>query len=268
MNLKNNTLKSLIIEVNLPKFKNLDVSFNKLEYLEIKNPNQNIKYLYFNNNKLKSITENTLSGLSNVIEIDLQYNCIELLERNSFKNLRMLKRLNLASNKIKRFDKETFSNMIDLEYLNLSANKFETIEKDYFKDLYKLVELDLSANKLKSIEDFALRNLFQVKKIFLNSNFNLAFTENSLYGLNRSREIIISFKTLLYMSNQNIIQTKFMPQQVERKLGNIWYHNSINFDYFEEEIDCKLTIDFLKNLLHLKLKTNSQFSKFSEKCLK
>lgn len=270
LNLKNNSIKSLVIEdiqVNLDKFWFLDVSFNKLEILEINNPNQVLKYLYFNNNRLKSITDSTLGNLLFAIEINLQFNCIEILERYSFKSLRMLKKLNLASNRIKKLEKETFSNLFDLEYLNLSANKLEIIEKDYFKDLFKLVELDLSANRLRSIEDNALRNLIQVRKIFLNCNYNLILTEKSLVGLNSTRDFTISFGTIVNLQNRNIIQATLVTQ-IERRIIDIDYYSSINVHYLEEEINCNLTISFLKEFLHLKLKTNKQFLRFSEKCFK
>lgn len=203
-------LVSLILEKNfikkcdrflyLIKLKNLDFSYNQLEYL----PNEffsnltSLQLFNIQNNKIVLIKNNIFnydnSTLKGFKEIYLQHNKINTIEENSFLNLKNLEILDLRFNKIEFIFKNSFGNLSNLKYLGLSFNKIFNIENDCFLNLnsLKYLDIDLEYNLIENINNRSFLGM-NAKSLKLNRNKVNILQANSFGN-------IIS----LYLSNMKI----------------------------------------------------------------
>ena len=88
--------------------------------------------------------------LSQLIELNLSSNCIEIMDASEFSSLNKLKRLNLASNNIKRVG--GLSNLIQLEELNVSHNRITSLGGlNQLTSQHVLHTLDLRDNRILNL---------------------------------------------------------------------------------------------------------------------
>ena len=86
----------------------------------------NLNELNLDYNKLEKIDSNTFERLINLEILSLQDNIIEEIEERSFESLKYLKELNLKFNRLKRIDFNTFHGLTKIETLSLPIKAFLT----------------------------------------------------------------------------------------------------------------------------------------------
>lgn len=103
---------------------------------------------------IKSIEMNTFSELSNLKELLLKGNKIEILVKGAFNGLDSLQKLDLSDNQINTIEINTFPKMLHLEELDLSFNRLNKIYSRQFKNILKSLKfLYVAGNPFTSIQD-------------------------------------------------------------------------------------------------------------------
>ena len=90
-------------------------------------------------------------GLSNLVELDLSHNELNMVPVASFEHTRALMRLLLSHNPIRRIRDRSFYNLQSLTVLEMTGCNLEVLEPAAFEGLDKLEWLKLNDNKLTTI---------------------------------------------------------------------------------------------------------------------
>ena len=90
--------------------------------------------------------------MTNIIEIDLSDNNLQILEASLFQGLINLKELNLSKNKLENIDAKLFNGLISLEEINLSENLLVKLDVELFDGLNNLKKVFLKGNSWKTDE--------------------------------------------------------------------------------------------------------------------
>jgi Leucine-rich repeat (LRR) protein len=230
----------------------------------------NLKYLYFNFNKIKSLTYFTFQ-ISSLLLLNFDNNEISTIESNTFEELKRIQILSISNNLLSKITNGTFFNQMKLSNLNLSHNLIEFIEQDSFQNLFSLKMLDLSFNKLLSIENNLFKGLGNLNDLYLLNNFTFNL-------FNHSFNYLINIGNF-YLTRSMIQENKclFMhsiERELKRNVGNGKYKffKSINlvsndFNLTDNEY-CELTFNFLQFKIHWNLKFDYENEIFYEKCKK
>lgn len=131
-----------------------------------------LMWLGLDNNNFKIITENSLSSLNQLTYINFAFNRITILPNNIFQQEihLYLMEIDLSFNTIELINSDTFKSLPELQYIYLSSNKIETIEKYSFYDLPYLMYMDLTYNKLKNISESSFAYLPNLLRLDLMYN--------------------------------------------------------------------------------------------------
>ncbi|KAF5272931.1 hypothetical protein FQR65_LT04860 [Abscondita terminalis] len=164
----------------------LDVKFSekyeqiKLSGINLKNVDKNtfeffngVKRIYLDHNVIDSVT---LGDLHQLEDLDLSWNDLEQLTSTNVPQLPTLLDLNLRFNKLSLLDLCNFSNLsrLDVGHNNLSAIG------DEFQCNEMLTNLRLSFNRITTIKADAFRNLVFLEVLSLNDNL-ITVLENRLF---------------------------------------------------------------------------------------
>lgn len=136
------------------------------------------------------ITANMVSGLRNLVKLDLINSNFQKIEPNAFQDLSNLKELHLHNNNISELNDDVFSDLTSLEELNLEGNNIRVATKDAFNGLDNVTTLDFSRNP-----DFPLENLLKfkaVKVLYLEKNEYTYFNPEILQQLKSLERIYFS----------------------------------------------------------------------------
>jgi Leucine-rich repeat (LRR) protein len=264
------------------KINYLDLSVNKLTNVSLVNVDldvadtsndfftvmkmTNIEIL-LNNNLLEKVTNTQFASLNDLAQLSLFCNQIESIEAYSFYDLDLLVMLNLSSNKLRDLEEATFYGLTQLIWLDLSHNYIENIAKVLFAELFKLSWLDVRNNRLKFIENWSLQKLLALKYLNLEGNVDLRLSNESLTGIKAIQNIVVSFGMLKKtLSNVGFFRGSLEPE-ISKKVNDIVFYNSINILYYDREINCGMTLYFMKAKIHFNLKTDTDVKKFFNKCL-
>ncbi len=145
-----NNMIYLLMSGNNISFTNSKTAMMSLYTLQHLNlTRNNIMYICLEGNSL-------LSGMSNLLYLDLGYNRIETISQNCFSGLNLLQVLLIHANFIKTITNRPFANLLRLIDLNLSSNRIDNIGRDGLMDLNNLTTLDLRANPIKLIDITAI----------------------------------------------------------------------------------------------------------------
>jgi hypothetical protein len=128
--------------------------------------------------------------------------------------------------------------------------------------------LDLSYNRLKSVEAFAFRSLSNLINLNMENNFELSLTNQSLFGLKYIANIEISFANVANSTDSTNVNGLFAtlnPLLAKPLLGREYFY-SIFVNYDENEVDCELTLRFIKKKIQLNLKNSLAVKTFFEQC--
>ena len=159
---------------NLPSLKTISSSFAGSYIFSEETPTfSNLKnltnlelQLYVLNDK--TLTEDMVSGLDKLENLDLTNSNLEKIAPNALRGLLSLKSLSLHNNNIEELDDGVFSDLNQLDYLNLEGNDIKIASKRAFNGLSNVTILDLSRNP-----EFPLENLLavmSVEKLYLENN--------------------------------------------------------------------------------------------------
>ena len=166
----------------------LDLGYNKLVELKKKTFSglNQLEMLFLNDNQLAKIHQNSFSGsnynLGNLLILDLTHNQIRSLKEDTFTGLDRLEVLLLGSNQLDRIRPNVFS--ANLVRLDLSFNRLEDLGSDVFSRLSRLQVLRLNNNEIKRIHKNAFVDLESLKELNLHRNQLRELDPNWIRGLN------------------------------------------------------------------------------------
>ena len=160
---------------NLPKLKTISSSYTGSYIFSYETPTftnlqhlTNLELHLFMLNDDKTLNIDMVSGLKNLVHLDLTNSNFDRIVPNALKGLPSLKTLNLHNNQIVELDDDVFSELQNLTVLNLEGNGIEFATQKAFNGLVNVTSLDLSKNP-----EFSLENLLKVKtvkELYLDSN--------------------------------------------------------------------------------------------------
>lgn len=147
INLSKNELVDFTFEWMQPQLHRLDLSFNSISNVIMKNCS-NLRELYLANNALTNISE--LKILQNLTHLDVSYNDLDdAIDIEIFAAMTKLKYLNLSNNQLRML---SFMNQLQLEHLDVSNNRLNMIDVNSFVHLKYLQLLYIGGNHLKEIQ--------------------------------------------------------------------------------------------------------------------
>ncbi len=106
----------------------------------------NVNVLVLKQNRITSLTPDSLSGLENLISIDVSDNRITDIAVGVFAN-QYLNEVNVSGNALKEIGQQTFSDLPILEILDLSRNTIIGIKNGAFDNIPRLKKLFLGHNR-------------------------------------------------------------------------------------------------------------------------
>ncbi|XP_017775088.1 PREDICTED: chaoptin-like [Nicrophorus vespilloides] len=214
LNLHHNHIKKISASslMGLKAF-NLDVSYNHLESLEDSSIPE-VKNVFLNNNKLKSIHSQMFVNIlnTNVLDVsynnitnfnfensefdilNISYNKIATISQKSFSEMKILKNLSLSNNLITSIERQSIPKV---QNLNLSYNLLKSIEENMFSDKDHLRYLDIRSNCIEHI-DFKIIKQVPISFGFFNERCNLnGITETYTFWISKSTVYIIGAVVLV-----------------------------------------------------------------------
>lgn len=111
----------------------------------------NLQRIYLSKCKIKIIGERTFKGLTNLVELDLSGNALDLVPTASFYDCSSLMRLTLNNNPIRSLGKASFNHLSFLTTLELSNCEISKVDERAFQGLVSLEWLYLNGNKLTAL---------------------------------------------------------------------------------------------------------------------
>ena len=156
LKLNNNYLSSLPVHVFnfTSQLTYLEISFN-LFHIAFENSIfsdlQNVVYMGLRNANIQVLSNNALSFLSYLKNLNLKYNDISALDSNVFSNLESVTDITLGHNKLSRIGRNVFEFTFNLRRLALDHNYLVFIPADVFRNLARLEYLELSDNLFGSV---------------------------------------------------------------------------------------------------------------------
>lgn len=104
--------------------------------------------------RLKRVKREMFQSLTNLKHLSLNGNEIESLDDNTFADLSNLVTLNLYINQLKQVSEATFAGLVSLQYLDLSSNPMEFVDASIFLKLTKLKLVRLTSKSLQNKPKF------------------------------------------------------------------------------------------------------------------
>lgn len=152
----------------------LDISGNNLQILAketfVKLSLLDLQKVYLRNCSIGQIDDGALSGLSNVVDLDLSKNLITSIPSSIFEDVPNLRNISLANNPIQKIDPLAFRNAGSLTKLDLSHCQIKTIAPRAFEGVEYLELLRLNDNKLSELRMKTVDSLSGLHGIELHDN--------------------------------------------------------------------------------------------------
>ncbi|KAM4043080.1 toll-like receptor 5 [Anomaloglossus baeobatrachus] len=167
----------------------------------------NTKSLILSDNYISEVNSSSFSLLLDLLELKLdgQKTGKLIVRKDSFKNLAKLIELDLSYNQILLLDQDAFTGLSSLENLVLYFNQLNGsfLENNYFKDLTNLVLIDLSYNKLTYLKPHPkFYNLYRFELLNLKGNRISRICEGDLHSFQQKKITVIDLSSnLLYYLN-------------------------------------------------------------------
>ena len=132
---------------------------------------QGLRQLQLARNKFSgALIGNMFSGLPNLTKLTLSQNNFTSVEPGALMSLTNLRELDLSQNQIDVIGDRSFSSLGRLDILRLDMNHIVTLPSGGFSGLKSLTSLDLSHNFLQSVATEALTALANLRELFLRDN--------------------------------------------------------------------------------------------------
>ncbi|KAF2896129.1 hypothetical protein ILUMI_10042 [Ignelater luminosus] len=177
-----------------------------------------LRSLFFKNNRITTIENNTFSQLAYLSTLTLEDNYISELYTDSFKGLKRLSNLYLKNNKIEKIPQSIFADLQTLEFLDLSDNFLTTLSSNTFSGLTFLTKLNISHNNLKVLDDV---HLFPLGRLM-----SLDISNNKLKDLNLPVILEHHYKLRVLVINDNFWTCKHLVRMyklINERMGGFNY---------------------------------------------
>ncbi|XP_058829001.1 protein artichoke isoform X2 [Topomyia yanbarensis] len=190
LNLQGNRIEVLVDHLldNNGHLERFDASRNSIVDISAKafRNSRSLQTLDLSGNKLRELPE-SLSGLSELQEIDVSFNQLTELTPTVLASWRNLEELKASNNKVNQLHQGSLRNLPLLQYLDLSSNELTILEHGSLRNLPELQELVLADNKLVELKDRVFEDLPSLQAVHLQQN-NLQYI--SPYTFYRSPSIV------------------------------------------------------------------------------
>ncbi|CAF0724082.1 unnamed protein product [Brachionus calyciflorus] len=234
----------------------VNINLKYLELLELdNNPIKIIDELIFKKVFLSRIYFNfdlTKFYLSQII--DLSNNNLSLISIGELSVLSNLIELNLANNKIEILE---FPILINLQILIFSYNKLKFIKQNTFSKLFNLSELYLTGNLIRFIETNSFIHNKKLKILYLDFNFISMIPEVSskILNLNNQNGNLVYLDKQAF-ENKNLNEILLLYNNITYYNPHVFCSNSLK--------DTKISIDNLNFINKFVLKQNNLFTDIKE----
>ena len=212
----------------------------------------NLKYLYINQNNLRTVKKNDFLGCNLMVGLKIYFNKNSLyVEKDAFTLLPKLKHLHLFKNNNLTFQsKDKFIGLKSVTDVYLINNNFKSIPVQLMSGLYSVEKINLSGNKITKIPQNLLHYLVNITEINFSKN---ELTQLPNYFVSNLRKIQLlnlesnkisnltnAFANMKNTQNVNI----FLANNPIKLLDNSNFENSSNLEIkgfnFSLINDCKV----------------------------
>lgn len=162
------TLKLSDLE-DCKSLEHLDLSFNRIEFLDLTKLPKGIRKLDLSNNKISDLELSPLMW-HQVETLKLSDNKIQTIELEPLRSCERLIRLDLAHNELRTLDFTPIGQSAALREIWLYTNKIKEIDLEPLRWLPTLAELRLERNHLQKIELHPLKHCQKLKTLYIESN--------------------------------------------------------------------------------------------------
>ncbi|XP_063366000.1 toll-like receptor 6 [Cydia amplana] len=133
---------------------------------------------------------------SELLKLNLSFNCITHVHENSFRDLAVLSELDLSNNKLLNLD-FNLSDLKSLKSFNIENNQIRKISKTTFRCLKSLLKVNFSKNSIEEIEIFSFHDLEKVQVLDLsNNNLSGVVAPYTFQGLSLTFELRLMYSDL------------------------------------------------------------------------
>ncbi|KAM4748873.1 leucine-rich repeats and immunoglobulin-like domains protein 3 [Rhinophrynus dorsalis] len=206
--LTNNKIDIILPEHLKPyqSLETLDLSNNFITELKTGSfPALQLKYLYINNNRIKTIQPGTFDNLSSTLQVlKLNRNRISYIPSKMFK-LSNLQHLELNRNKIKEVYGLTFQGLDSLKSLRIQRNSISKLMDGAFWGLSTMEVLQLDHNNLTEITKGWLYGLLMLQKLHLSQNTISKISPDAWEFCQKLSELDLSFNQLTRLEESSFV---------------------------------------------------------------
>ena len=235
-----------------------------------------LKAVYFDSNKLKTISHQDLHELENLEYLNLNHNQISFIEPNAFFNLVKLETLLLSNNMLTLLNEDSvsfLSNLINLKELNLSSNSIRVIRRFFLSQLVKLETVDFSFNNIHSLESFSFNKLSALRNLHLNDNDPKLHLDSLAFQQLEAIQSVYIAKSLFYTEAENINSIflnlfKFKNSKFSKSVLSRAYFKSLFLITSYDSYECELTLLFMRQNIHFNFKTETNIFDYFSECSK
>ncbi|MCF7900235.1 leucine-rich repeat domain-containing protein [Candidatus Babeliales bacterium] len=165
------------------KFKELSLSYNRIDVFDRNSVDTFIEELHFSNNNITEIDTENFPDLPNLKRLQLWANKLTHIPSNFFNHLTGLTSLSIANNFITEIPMNAFIDLRNLLLLDLSGNKIRILGLQPFHGLEKLETLFLDKNKISEISSGAFSGPTKLEQLSLEDNPITIVEEDAFWGL-------------------------------------------------------------------------------------
>jgi Leucine-rich repeat (LRR) protein len=219
----------------------LDLSYNGLKSIDARafeTFNSSLETLLLQNNEINSYNMKFVQSLSNLRELNLDFNLIAKLSSNLFANSARMQFLSMQGNSV-QFSSEFSS----------SSNENELI----FNGLIELQRLNLARNGIKSLGENLFKPMRQLKSLIMDKNPSLELHEHTFNGL---------YESLVNISLQNTKIKDISCLKQFEKLERVKLSNNelqtLSLNTFSQSSKTLANLDMQNNQLSLIADLNEQ----------
>ncbi|XP_028652551.1 leucine-rich repeat neuronal protein 2 [Erpetoichthys calabaricus] len=215
--------------------------------------------LRLQSNRISSLDEAELQGLTNLTELDLSQNSFLSARHLRISNMPRLLSLHLEENQLKHLPDSAFVGLPGLQELYLNHNQLRNISPGAFSGLDNLLRLHLNSNRLRSIDRRWFHALPQLEVLMIGGNPVEVIQDLNFKPLFSLRSLVLAGMGLKELSEwaleglANLESISFydnrltkVPKKALEKVPGLKF-----LDLNKNPIQLILPGDF-KNMLHLK----------------